>query len=156
MTFHSCSNHSNLEMEAGMSDQKLAILEFTYLQNKKWQKQAVKSTRTRKSYRTYCFHFTQITEKTSNSPSKIGNFRHLPPFCSIHEALQIQIFVFLQSMYVRNEAVFLFLEQSSVRGFKQKKDEKKHENLAFKLLLQEIRLKNWTSRKIFKALTSKL
>ena len=36
-----------------MSDEKLTILEFKYLQNKKWYKQAVKSTRTRKSYRTY-------------------------------------------------------------------------------------------------------
>ena len=36
-----------------MSDKKLVILEFKYLQNTKWQKQAVKSTRRRKSYRTY-------------------------------------------------------------------------------------------------------
>ena len=36
-----------------MSDEKRTILEFKDLQNKKWYKQAVKSTRTRKSYRTY-------------------------------------------------------------------------------------------------------
>ena len=36
-----------------ISDKKLAILEFKYLQNKKWKKQAVTSTRIRKSYRTY-------------------------------------------------------------------------------------------------------
>ena len=36
-----------------MSDKNLAILEFKYRQNKKWQKQAVKSARIKKSYRTY-------------------------------------------------------------------------------------------------------
>ena len=36
-----------------MSDEKLVVLEFKYFQNKKWCKQAVKSTRTRKNYRTY-------------------------------------------------------------------------------------------------------
>ena len=36
-----------------MSDENLAILEFKYLQNKKWYKQAVKSARIKKSYRTY-------------------------------------------------------------------------------------------------------
>ena len=36
-----------------MSDENLVILEFKYLQNKKWQKQAVKSARIKKSYRTY-------------------------------------------------------------------------------------------------------
>ena len=35
-----------------MSDENLVILEFKYLQNKK-QKQAVKSARIKKSYRTY-------------------------------------------------------------------------------------------------------
>ena len=47
---------------------------------------------------TDCFHFTQITEKTRNFPSKIGNFQHLPRFRSFREALWIQIFVFLQPM----------------------------------------------------------
>ena len=36
-----------------MSDENLVILEFKYFQNKKWQKQAVKSARIKKSYRTY-------------------------------------------------------------------------------------------------------
>ena len=36
-----------------MSDKKLVTFEFKYLENKKWYKEAVKSTRTRKSYRTY-------------------------------------------------------------------------------------------------------
>ena len=34
-TYHGCSNHSNLEMEAEY-DENLVILEFKYLQNKKW------------------------------------------------------------------------------------------------------------------------
>ena len=41
-----------------MSDEKLAILEFKYLQNLKWQKQAVKSTGIKK-----CFYFNQISNK---------------------------------------------------------------------------------------------
>ena len=36
-----------------MSDENLVTLEFKYLQNKKWSKQAVKSTGIKKSYRTY-------------------------------------------------------------------------------------------------------
>ena len=36
-----------------MSDENLVILEFKYFQNKKWQKQAVKRARIKKSYRTY-------------------------------------------------------------------------------------------------------
>ena len=36
-----------------ISDEDLVILEFKYLQNKKWYKQAVKSARIKKSYRTY-------------------------------------------------------------------------------------------------------
>ena len=35
-----------------ISDENLVILEFKYFQNKKWSKQAVKSARIKKSYRT--------------------------------------------------------------------------------------------------------
>ena len=40
-------------MEAEISDENLVVLEFKYLQNKKWWKQAVKSARIKKSYGTY-------------------------------------------------------------------------------------------------------
>ena len=36
-----------------ISDKNLVILEFKYFQNQKWYKQAVKSARIKKSYRTY-------------------------------------------------------------------------------------------------------
>ena len=36
-----------------MSDEKLVIFEFKYLQNKKWQKQAIKGSRIRKSSKVY-------------------------------------------------------------------------------------------------------
>ena len=36
-----------------MSNKNLAILEFKYLQNKKWLKQAIKSARIKMSYRTF-------------------------------------------------------------------------------------------------------
>ena len=61
-----------------MSDEKVAILEFKYLQNKKWYKQAVKSI----------LEQGRVTEHT-------GDFQHLPCFRSIREAPWIQIFVFL-------------------------------------------------------------
>ena len=51
--------------------------------------------------------------------------------------------------------VFIILEHFCLRGAKQKKQEKKHEILAFKPILQEIRLKNLSER-FSKALTSKL
>ena len=50
---------------------------------------------------------------------------------------------------IRNEAVFQILEYSSPRGIKQKKRKEKHEILAFKPLLQEIRLEILTIRKSF-------
>ena len=43
----------SFEFGNGISEENLAILEFKYLQNKKWQKQTVKSARIKKSYRTY-------------------------------------------------------------------------------------------------------
>ena len=64
--------------------------------------------------------------------------------------LRESIFLHFSSLCdVWNKAVFLLLEHSSLRGFKQKKHEKKHEILAFKLLLKEMQLKNLTIRKIF-------
>ena len=45
----------SLEFGSGgrMSHEKLVILESKYVQNKKWQKQAVKSNKIKKSYKTY-------------------------------------------------------------------------------------------------------
>ena len=68
-----------------MSDENLVILEFKYLQNKKWQKQAVKGARI-KSYRKYIL-FSFYSDNLCD---------------------------------VRNEAVFLLLEHSSLRKVKQK------------------------------------
>ena len=66
-------------------------------------------------------------------------------------------FLYFFSLYdVKNEAVFLELEPSSPRGVKQEKHKKKHEIFTFKPLLQEIWLKNLTSRKLFWSSTSKL
>ena len=36
--------------------------------------------------------------KPTNLPSKVGNFQHLPRFCSILEGSLMQIFVFPQPM----------------------------------------------------------
>ena len=43
-------------------------------------RRAVKSTRTRKGYRTYCFHFTQITDKNLQFPFKNWQFSRLTRF----------------------------------------------------------------------------
>ena len=49
-----------------MSDENLVVLEFKDLQNKKWQKQAVKSARIRRVIEhTDYFHLTEITDKNS-------------------------------------------------------------------------------------------
>ena len=54
------------------------------------------------------------------------------------------------SVYVTSGTkLFLILEHSSLKGVKQKNHVKKREIFAFKPLLQEIRLKNLTIRKIF-------
>ena len=48
-----------------ISNEKRNILKFKYLQNKKWYKQAVKSTRTRKSCLEHAdyFYFIQINDE---------------------------------------------------------------------------------------------
>ena len=81
-----------------MSDKKLVILEFKYLQNKKWKKQAVKRTRRKKSYKTYWTIYLD-NRKACNFSSKIVNFQHLLRFRSIREAPWMQIFLFLQPIW---------------------------------------------------------
>ena len=76
----------------------------------------------------------------------IFNIYHVfAPFVKLHGC---RFLYFFSLCDVRNEAVFLLLEHSSPRGVKQKKH-KKREILTFKPLLQEMRLKNPNSRKIF-------
>ena len=104
-----------------MSNKNLAILEFKYLQNKKWLKKAIKSARIKMSYRTFwlfSFH--------SSNWYKLGNFQHFCScFCSTSEAPWMQIFVFLQPMQRQKKMVFLILEHCSCWGVKQKK----HKNI---------------------------
>ena len=47
-----------------MFDEKLTILEFKYLLNKKWKKQAVKSTRTKNSYRRVIISLAHVRSGT--------------------------------------------------------------------------------------------
>ena len=100
-----------------MSAKKLVIHEFKYLQNKKRQKQAVKSTRIRRSYRTFwlfSFHSDMITEKKLAiylQKLAIFNIYHVfAPFMKLRGSRVLNFF----SLYdIRNKAVFLFLEYSS-------------------------------------------
>ena len=84
-------------------------------------------------------------------PSNIGDFQHLPRFRSIHEALKMQIFAFLQLMWCQEQSGLSDSRtfQSQGRGLNRKKTWEKHEILSFKPLLQAIQLKNLTIRKIF-------
>ena len=68
---------------------------------------------------------------------------------TIGEAPWKQIFVFLISCDVRNEAVFLLLEHSGLRGVKLKKYVKKVKFGLQTLITRNPILKNLTSRKIF-------
>ena len=62
----------------------------------------------------------------------------------------MQIFVFLQPMWRQERSGLSDSGTLQPQGIKQEKHEKKHEIFAFKLLLEEIQLKNLTIRKIFK------
>ena len=117
---HGCSNHLNLEMGAACLTKTLSyILEFKYPQNKKWQKQAVKNARIKKSFSFSLFSFHSI--KTHNFPPKIGDFQHLPRFHTIREAPYGCRFLYFFSLcHVSNKAVFLLLEHSSPRGLTEK------------------------------------
>ena len=66
-----------------MSDEKVVILEFKYLQNKKWYKKTVKSTTVKKDYNADCCQFTQITDKNLQSPFKNWQFSTFNKF-SLH------------------------------------------------------------------------
>ena len=77
----------------------------------------------------------------------IFNIYHVSaPFVKLRGS---RLLYFFSLCDVMKEAVIRFLKHSSLRGVKQKKYEKKYEILAFKLLIQEIRLKNLTSKTIF-------
>ena len=121
---------------------------YLNLQNEKWYKLAVKSTRTRKGYRTYwLFSFRSDNwQKLAISFQKLVIFNiYIPCFCSIHEALDADFCICFGLCDCRNEAPFLILENIPAPGGLNKK----HEILVFKPLLQEIQLKNLTIRKLF-------
>ena len=98
-----------------MSYENLVILEFKYLQNKKWLKQAVKSARIKKSYITHYFYFTQITNKNSQFSFTIYHV-----FTTFVKLCGCRFLYFFSLCDVRNEADFLLLEHSSSRGLNRK------------------------------------
>ena len=76
---------------------------LTNLQNKKWWKQIVKSNRIKKSYRTYCFPFTQISDKNLQLPWKTGDFQHLSraySSCFMHATVACMKLSFLQNILI--------------------------------------------------------
>ena len=103
-----------------MSDEKLVILEFKCLQNKKWLKEALKSTRIRKSYRTYwlfSFH-SDNWKKLAIFIQKLAIFNIYHVFTPFSKLRGCRFLYFFSLCDVRNEAVFLILEHSSLRGVK--------------------------------------
>ena len=120
--------------------------------------QAVKSTRIRKNYRTYwlfSFH-SDNWKKLAISFQKFAIFNIYHVFAPCVKLCGCRFLYFFSLCDVRNKVVFLVLEHSSlmgeergIGGLSKKTRKKKHEILAFKPLLQEIRLKNPIIRKIF-------
>ena len=103
-----------------MSDEKLVILEFKCLQNKKWLKEALKSARIRKSYRTYwrfSFH-SDNWKKLAIFLQKLAIFNIYHVFAPFSKLRGCRFLYFFSLCDVRNEAVFLILEHSSLRGVK--------------------------------------
>ena len=109
-----------------ISDKKLAILEFKYLQNKKWKKQAVTSTRIRKSYRTYwlfSFH-SDNWKKLKISLQKLATFNIYHILTPLMKLCRSRFLFIFSLCDVKNEVVFLILEYCSLRGVKQKNTRK--------------------------------
>ena len=83
------------------------------------------------SYRTYYFYFTQVTDKKSQFSFKNWWFTTFTTF-SLHSWSSLEAdFGISRLCDIINEAVFLLLKHSRLRGFKQKKHMKKSEILAF-------------------------
>ena len=114
--------------------------------------QAAESTWIKQSYRTYwpfSFH-SDNWKKFTISLQKLVIFNICHVFTPFVKHPGCRFLSFFTLCDIRNEAVFLILEHSSLRGLNRKKHKENHENLAFKLLLQEIRLvESLSSRKIF-------
>ena len=126
----------------GMSDENLVLLEFKYLQNKKWQKQGVKKCQNKEKLQNILIVFILLRKliKTCNLPSKLAVF-NIYRFCSICEALWMQIFCISSAASVtsRTKRSFCFQKIPATAGLNRKK-QKKHDILAFKPLLQKIQL----------------
>ena len=99
ITSHGCLNHSNLEMEAECLTKNLSYLNLNISKTKKKCKQAIKSTRTRKSYWTHYFHFTQITDKNLQFPFKNWWFSTFTTF-SLHSWSSVDADFCISSSYV--------------------------------------------------------
>ena len=93
-------------------------------------------------------HFTQITDKNLIFLQKLVIFNIYHIFAPFVKLYGCRFLYFFSLCDVSNKAIFLILEHSSPRGWNRKRV-KKCKILTFKCLLQEIRLKNLTSRKIF-------
>ena len=122
-----------------------------YLQNKIWYRQAVKSTRTRKSYRTYKklqfpfknWHFSTFTTLSLHSWSSVD-----ADFC-----------IFFGLCDMRNKVVYLILEHSSLKGeggLNRKNTRKNTKFWPINPYYKRSNWKTWPSESFSEALTSKL
>ena len=95
-----------------MSDKNLAIIEFKYHLNK-----VVKSTKIKKSYRIYYFHFTQITDKNSQFSFKNWRFSTFTTFL-LHSWNSVDADLCISSAYVMSgtKQSFCFLNIPASRG----------------------------------------
>ena len=137
-------------MEAECLTKTLSYLNLN-ISRTKLSKQAAKSPRIKKSYRTYWLFsfYSDNWQKLTIFPQKLVIFNIYHIFAPFMKLRGCRFLYFFSLCDVRNEAVVLLLEHSSPKGVKQKKHIKKRQILDFKPLLQEIQLKNLTIRKIF-------
>ena len=94
-----------------MSDKNLVILEVKYLQNKKWQRQAVKSARIKKILRTYYFHFFEITDKNLQFSFKNWSFSIFTTFL-LHSSSSMVAYFCNFSAYLASGTKWSFCFQS--------------------------------------------
>ena len=111
---HTCSNHSNLEMEAKCLTKNLPCLNLNISRTKNGinkLKEVLEQGR--------------VIEYTYNFPSKVDDFQHLPHFCSIRQALWMQIFVFFWPMWCQEQSGLSDSRTFQPQGVKWKKTQEK-------------------------------
>ena len=113
-----------------ISDEKRLILQFKYLQNKKWQKQVIKKYQNKEEIQNILTVFISLRQlkKLAIYLQKVVIFNIYHVFAPFMKLRRSRFLYFFTLCDVRNEAVFLILEDFSLRRVTQKK---KRKNMKF-------------------------